>query len=60
MPYFELGDEPYHGVDVDLTPALIALPATTAAATTATTTTTTKSDTHTSEPTTPSLPFGDL
>ena len=54
MPYFELGDEPYHGIDADLTSALVGLPTTTA------TTTTTTSDAHTSETSMPSLPFGDI
>uniref|UniRef100_A0AAV1TIE8 Uncharacterized protein n=1 Tax=Peronospora matthiolae TaxID=2874970 RepID=A0AAV1TIE8_9STRA len=54
MPYFELSDEPYHGIDADLTSALVGLPTTTA------TTPTTTSDTHTSETSMPSLPFGGI
>lgn len=51
MPYFEVADESYHGVDADLTPALVP----------ASTTDTTPADTRTSETTTtPSLPFGDI
>ncbi|KAG6971960.1 hypothetical protein JG688_00004206 [Phytophthora aleatoria] len=52
MPYFEVADESYHGVDTDLTPAFVPPQAST--------TVTTPSDTRTSETTTPSLPFGDI
>ena len=52
MPYFEVDDEPYHGADVDLTPAFVAPPATT-------TKNTTSSNARTSETTTPPLPFDD-
>ncbi|KAE9015080.1 hypothetical protein PF005_g8660 [Phytophthora fragariae] len=58
MPYFEGADEPYHGVEVDLTPALVPHPAVPPATTT--TTTTTSSDVRTSEMTKPTLPFGDI
>ncbi|KAG7386500.1 hypothetical protein PHYPSEUDO_015600 [Phytophthora pseudosyringae] len=51
MPYFEVADEPYHGVDADLTPAFVSPPP-------ASTTIPTPSDTRTT--TTPSLPFGDI
>ncbi|CAH0473822.1 unnamed protein product [Peronospora belbahrii] len=53
MPYFEVTDEPYCGVDPDLTPAFVAPPKTA-------TKTTTSSNARTSETTTPSLPFGDI
>ncbi|GMF26981.1 unnamed protein product [Phytophthora fragariaefolia] len=56
MPYFEVPDEPYHGVEIDLTSALVSHPA----MTTTTTTTTTTSDVRTSEMTKPSLRFGDM
>ncbi|POM69377.1 Hypothetical protein PHPALM_14343 [Phytophthora palmivora] len=53
MPYFEVADEQYHGVDTDLTPALIPHTPTTI---------TTPSDTRSSDTTTttPSLPFSDI
>lgn len=60
MPYFEGADEPYHGVDVDLTSALVPHPAVPSATTTTTTTTTAPADVRTSEMTKPTLPFGDI
>ncbi|KAG6623772.1 BolA protein [Phytophthora cinnamomi] len=58
MPYFEIADEPYHGVEVDLTPAPVPHPVVTPSTTS--TTTTTLSDVRSSEMTKPTLPFGDI
>ncbi|GMF14597.1 unnamed protein product [Phytophthora lilii] len=60
MPYFEVADEPFHGVEAALTPALVHPAPSSSTTTTTTTTTTTSSDVRTSEMMAPSLPFGDI
>ncbi|KAH7462646.1 uncharacterized protein KRP23_13662 [Phytophthora ramorum] len=54
MPYFEVAEEPYHGVEAELTPAVIPAAATTSP------TTTTPTGLRTSDLATPSLPFNDI
>jgi hypothetical protein len=56
MPYFDVADEQYHGVEADLTPVFVPHPAPMAASATAT-----HRDVGPSDSTmTPSLPFGDI